>query len=1157
MPAGLVKILLLMAGIEPNPGPVYICPVCLVKLKTNSTSVQCNNCLEWVHHRRQNNCSELISTKDYDKSYICPSCKINPTLFSAALPQPVISSPTKNISTKISSSPASHSTPPSSPPPPPPVPPSPPIPINQDEEYDLNILQWNCNGISNKATELSNFIHQNDIKVAVLQETKLGKKSTNPTIPNFTLVRKDRTSDKGGGLATYIHKSLLFMKLPDIPTDGHTETLGVKVGDTNILNVYIPPVTSCVTGFKPNIPALLPPGDALVLGDFNAHDSLWHSNIQDTRGAEIADEIGNSSYCVLNENLPTRVPTNGQPTSPDISLASTSIVNSTEWKTKTCLGSDHLPIIIKIKTSINPIKSDFRNYINFNKADWEKFTKITEQEVLKLPDPTLIDPATGSPAINIHQAEKAFRKVINKAAKRTIPGGRIKDIIPEIPTVTANKIKARDELRSTNPNSPEIANMNRDILKEIKIHRKNKWREKVNEIHKGCSSKLFKLIKNLNGKSCDSHNNQAIRFKGKYLSTAKDIAFAFNKQYSSIVKHQSSKGSRTISKNIKKNNLEDNINFNYLETKKAIKACKASKAAGPDNISNLHLKHLGDNCIKYLTKIFNISMNTSIIPDIWKTSIIIPLLKPNKPANESDSYRPVSLLCPAIKILERLLLPTLTNNLNIPVFQHGFRKDHSTVTALNDFNIQISNGFNEKASIKPDRTVLLQIDLSKAFDMVNHDKLLKDLNQSNIPGALKRWFCCYLKGRQSKVNFRNHLSKSRNVRAGVPQGAVTSPILFNFYLRHLPNPPKNIVVVQYADDISIYATGKPHAALADAINKYIPEVLDFLEERELKVSPTKSTVTLFTPDTKEFKEHPIVVIKNEVVKLELKPKLLGVTFDTMYTFCHHVKATVDSAKTKVNIMKSLAGATWGQDQETLSMTYKAIVRSVLEYAAPIWSPIISDTSWQKLQTIQNQALKVITGNLAMASEEHIHREAKILPIKDHCKMISKQFLLTNHIPGHPGHKHVNKRLPPRSHLKPTIQNMRHEIQDLLPVSRDNLKAKQKIIHTREVSRILANYPPNKVLQANPPEVNKMEANLTRSVRSQLSQLRSGYSRLLNSYLHRIDDNIEDKCPLCKQTPHDTVHLFNCPQNPTHLTVLSLWTQPVLAANFLKLDEGVT
>ena len=116
MPAGLVKILLLMAGIEPNPGPVYICPVCLVKLKTNSTSVQCNYCLKWVHHRRQNNCSELTSTKEYDKSYKCPSCRSNPTFTSAALPQPVIN-PTKNKYTK---NPASQQ-PPSPPLPPPPL----------------------------------------------------------------------------------------------------------------------------------------------------------------------------------------------------------------------------------------------------------------------------------------------------------------------------------------------------------------------------------------------------------------------------------------------------------------------------------------------------------------------------------------------------------------------------------------------------------------------------------------------------------------------------------------------------------------------------------------------------------------------------------------------------------------------------------------------------------------------------------------------------------------------------------------------------------------------------------------------------------------------------------------------------------------------------
>ena len=1119
MPAGLVKILLLMAGIERNPGPIYICPVCFVRVRENAQSVICNKCQKWVHLRKQNNCSELKSFKDYNKSYICSSCSFDP------LPDPPSPPSPPSPTSPPSINPAQHRQ------------------DNNNTYYDLNILQWNCNGIRTKTAELTDFIKEHQIKVACLQETKLGEKSTSPNIPNFTLVRKDRSTNNGGGLATYIHKSILFSRLPDIPSDGHTESLGVKIGDTNINNIYIPPTTSCSNGFKPDIQPLLLPGDSLILGDFNAHDLLWHSNIQDNRGSELADEIGNSPFGVLNENTPTRVPSNGSATSPDISIASTSLINSVEWRTETSLGSDHLPIIIKISTTIQPIKNDFRKFVNFNKANWNKFNTITESDFSKLNEPT-----------NVHNAEKEFRKIINKASKKCVPGGRIKEIIPEIPTATANKIKTRDAIRINNPNSPEIAILNRDILKEINQHRKSKWREKVTDIK--CSTKLYKLIKNLNGKKSNSNNNQAIKFKGKYLTSSLDIADGFNKQYTSVVRHQSSKNSRVISKSIKKNELDENISFTPEQTWKAIKASKASKAAGPDNITNLHLKHLGPIGVSYLTKIFNLSMTTSDIPDIWKKSVIIPLLKPNKPSDESDSFRPVSLLCPAIKILERLLLPSLTENLNIPVFQHGFRKDHSTVTALNDFNEQVTNGFNKKLSAKPDRTVLLQIDLSKAFDMVNHDKLLKDLNGSTLPPTLKRWFCGYLKGRKSQVNFRNTSSKFRNVRAGVPQGAVTSPILFNFYLRNLPHPPENIQVVQYADDISIYATGNPIPRLAETINKYIPAVLNFLEERELKVSPTKSTVTLFTTDTKEFNIKPSIYMNNVEVPHEQTPKLLGVTFDTMYCYAKHVKNVTDTAKSRVNMMKSLAGSTWGQDQETLSTTYKSICRSVLEYAAPIWTPVISDTSWDKLQSVQNQALRIITGNLKMSSEPHLHRESKILPIKDHCEMISKQFLLSNFVSNHPNHKHTSKPLPPRK-IKPSIQTYRPNIISHLPVTKDNLKRKTKEIHTKEVKTILSKYPPNKVLQRNPPEINIEEKRLPRATRTQLSQLRSGYSRLLKSYLHRINESTDDKCPNCKIHTHTTNHLFNCPQNRTNLTVLSLWTQPIQAANFLNLDTGIT
>ncbi len=163
--------------------------------------------------------------------------------------------------------------------------------------------------------------------------------------------------------------------------------------------------------------------------------------------------------------MPTRLPSNGQPTSPDISLASTSLLFYIEWETKTALSSDHLPIIIKLKTSIQSIKSDFRKYVNFKKADWQSFTNITEERFNRLPEP-----------VNVHEAEKKFRKILNKAYKKTIPGGRIKEIIPEIPTATTNKMKERDNLRETDPNSPDIQTLKKEILQDINVNRKNKWR---------------------------------------------------------------------------------------------------------------------------------------------------------------------------------------------------------------------------------------------------------------------------------------------------------------------------------------------------------------------------------------------------------------------------------------------------------------------------------------------------------------------------------------------------------------------------------------------------------------------------------------------------------------------------------------------------------
>ena len=176
----------------------------------------------------------------------------------------------------------------------------------------------------------------------------------------------------------------------------------------------------------------------------------------------------------------------------------------------------------------------------------------------------------------------------------------------------------------------------------------------------------------------------------------------------SIVKHKMSKESRKITCNLKPDRSITAVSFTFEQTRAAIKQAKASKAIGPDKISNLLLKHLRKEAIGYLMEIFNLSIKTSQIPQICKCLVIIPMLKPGKDRNDWNYYHPVSLLCPAIRIMEQVILPILEKRLPVPDVLHRFRKMHSTVRVVHDFNQDICYGFNKKKP--PLRTILLQLD---------------------------------------------------------------------------------------------------------------------------------------------------------------------------------------------------------------------------------------------------------------------------------------------------------------------------------------------------------------------------------------------------------------------------------------------------------------
>ena len=998
--------------------------------------------------------------------------------------------------------------------------------------------------------------------MAAIQESKLQPSSPDITFQGYTLLRCDRDPPNGGGgLAYLIHDSIPFTHIDtsDI-SDGTTEIQAISTtlnqSPIDLYNIYIPPASSCPPDYNLSDTTLTnlfnrSDNDTIVMGDFNAHHMAWNSHTTcdkaRQRGETILDAINDSNLVLLNTEQHTRLPSNGLSSSPDLTLISAHLAPDTTWQTHTQLNSDHVPISITFDND-NPPTRRKKTYTNFRLADWDAFQAKTERLFSTARDPT-----------STTEGVKTFNRIINKTSNKTIPTGHRKNCRPGLSPELRRLISDRDRLRQQDHNDPTLPDLNRQITQRTQDEALKTWTEHVTSCnHTTNPSKFFRLLRSLSGKSTNPPPNQPINFDNKPYTKASAIASRFTKQFTCIKTHRQDPATRKIYRKIhKRHKLDPDFRpFNERQVQEAIKTASNSTATGPDDMSNLHLKHLGPSGISYLCKIFNLSISSACLPALWKHAIIIPLLKAGKPADQSKSYRPISLLCPASKILEKLLLPFLTSSLPTDPSQHGFKAKHSTTTALLPLSTSIAIGFNQN---KPaSRTAAVAIDYAKAFDSVDHPTLLLKLCNSTLHPNLVRWLACYIRGRTASCKYLSATAPKRIIRSGVPQGAVLSPSLFNFFLQDCPVTPS--IMTSYADDVTI-AESFPDISpdvttLTNRLNDVLGPISDWATTNKLTIAPTKSSVTLFTPWSKQFNSHPQVSINNSIIPLDKNPKILGVTFDPMFTFGPHIKNITTKTSKRLNIIKALAGTTWGHQKETLSLTYKSLIKPIITYAAPVWHPHISSTNLKSLQIIQNKALRAITGNLLMADIPHLHSETQTLPIKNHLDLLCTQFLANALHPDHPSHPYVTLNPGPRHDRR--IKTLQSTYADKLTdwttdgtISSDDRKVILKDLHTEAVTTYLHDAPPNRVLGGPPPDIDPSERTLSRHHRTTLAQLRSGHCSRLRTYQQRIGIGDSDSCPECDSAPHTVHHIFDCPAHPTQLTTEDLWRSPLQVATFLS------
>ena len=206
--------------------------------------------------------------------------------------------------------------------------------------------------------------------------------------------------------------------------------------------------------------------------------------------------------------------------------------------------------------------------------------------------------------------------------------------------------------------------------------------------------------------------------------------------------------------------------------------------------------------------------------------------------------------------------------------QHRFRPQHSTTTLMCSLSQSVLEGFNAK---KPaTRSLIAAIDISKAFDTVPRYLLIAKILQSEVPPNLKKWLANFISGRQASVSWGGTKSKTRMFPNGVPQGAVLSPTLFNLFMADLPTPAHpSVSIASYADDLTIVSQHHKVDVATENLQGYIHQLEDWLTINRMEVSAQKSSITLLTPHTGEFRQEPVVTLRGAVIPVNPDHKGLG------------------------------------------------------------------------------------------------------------------------------------------------------------------------------------------------------------------------------------------------------------------------------------------
>ena len=348
-----------------------------------------------------------------------------------------------------------------------------------------------------------------------------------------------------------------------------------------------------------------------------------------------------------------------------------------------------------------------------------------------------------------------------------------------------------------------------------------------------------------------------------------------------------------------------------------------------------------------LTEIFiNLVVNCAF-PDDLKLADISSLCKKDDNMRKQN-YRPIRLLPAISKVFERIMYNQLFDYIAIffsPLLG-GFRKGYNTQHVLLNFLQTCKASLDDK-----ELAGAILMDLSKAFDCINHDLLIAKLAAYGLSWDALKLIKSYLSKRKQRVKINGSYSSWRDVTIGVPQGSVLGPLLFNIFISDIFFFVNNTNICNYADDTIIYACNSDLNTIINRLEIDSAVLAKWFSENYMKLNEDKCHLMIFGIKCKDS----VVTIGNSIIKENDYEKLLGVTFDKKLSFTKHVEDLCKKADQKLHALARLSNYT---DPVKLKLLMDALINSQFNYCPCVWM-FHDRTINSKVNKIRERALRIV------------------------------------------------------------------------------------------------------------------------------------------------------------------------------------------------------